>query len=134
MESTDATDAPESLYERMRVKADEIEAELKRIGYWQQQPLKPEAYQFKQAFAADTMAFPQWLQFVFLPRVREIAAQRKQVPDASNVGAYAVRELDGDPKADQLVTILSEFDSLFGTPQVYLQDGGSAGPRSPRSG
>jgi uncharacterized protein YqcC (DUF446 family) len=104
----------------MRTQAGAIEAEMRRIGYWQAEPLKPEAYRFKQAFAADTMSFPQWLQFVFLPKVRDLAQKGGELPDGSMVGAYAVRELDTDPNADQLVSLLSEFDSLFGTPTFSL--------------
>jgi uncharacterized protein YqcC (DUF446 family) len=67
---------------------------------------------FTQAFAMDTMTFTQWLQFVFIPRVREAAATN-QFPSTSSVGAQAVREFDGDPNAERLVTLLSEFDALF---------------------
>jgi uncharacterized protein YqcC (DUF446 family) len=92
--------------------ADRIEHEMRRIGYWQNQPLPPEQMQFKQAFAMDTMAFTQWLQFVFLPRVRE-AAGSKQFPSSSSVGTQAVREFDSDPNAGNLTTLLAEFDALF---------------------
>jgi uncharacterized protein YqcC (DUF446 family) len=92
--------------------ADRIEAEMRRIGYWQGQPLRPEQMQFKQAFAMDTMAFTQWLQFVFLPRVREAAAAN-QFPSDSSVGTMAVREFDGDPDAGDLTRLLNEFDALF---------------------
>ena len=56
--------------------ADRIEAEMRRIGYWQSEPLRPEQMEFTQAFAMDTMIFAQWMQFVFLPRVREGRASR----------------------------------------------------------
>jgi uncharacterized protein YqcC (DUF446 family) len=92
--------------------ADRIEHEMRRIGYWQHQPLRPEQMQFKKAFAMDTMAFTQWLQFVFLPRVRE-AAVSKQFPSSSSVGTQAVREFDGDDNAGKLTEILAEFDALF---------------------
>jgi len=92
--------------------ADLIEAEMKRIRYWQDTPLRPEQMQFTKASAMDTMTFMQWLQFVFLPRVREAAATN-QFPPSSNVGTQAVREFDGDPDADNLITLLSEFDALF---------------------
>jgi len=92
--------------------ADRIEAEMRRIGFWQNQPLLPEQMEFTQAFAMDTMTFTQWLQFVFLPRVREAAASN-QFPSNSSVGTQAVREFDGDPGAGDLVTLLSEFDALF---------------------
>jgi uncharacterized protein YqcC (DUF446 family) len=92
--------------------ADLIEREMRSIGYWQNQPLRPEQMKFTQAFAMDTMTFTQWLQFVFLPRVREAVASN-QFPSGSSVGTQAVREFDGDVNADRLVTLLSEFDALF---------------------
>jgi uncharacterized protein YqcC (DUF446 family) len=102
------------LHERAAAAIDAIEAELKRIGCWSDVPLPPDAYDFRQAFAMDTMAFSQWLQFVLVPRVREIVAARGAFPSVSHVGAHAVREFDGNHDADRLVSLLSEFDALFG--------------------
>jgi uncharacterized protein YqcC (DUF446 family) len=89
-----------------------IEDEMRRIGLWQSEPLRPDQLSFKQAFAMDTMTFSQWLQFVFLPRVREAAAGDR-FPAGSSVAAQAVREFDGDPGAGDLIKLLSEFDALF---------------------
>jgi uncharacterized protein YqcC (DUF446 family) len=89
-----------------------IEAEMRCIGFWQAEPLKPEQYQFTEAFAMDTMAFSQWLQFIFIPRVKDSATSGK-FPSKSQVGAQAVREFDGLHEASRLVTLLSEFDMLF---------------------
>ena len=61
------------------------------------------------AFGHATMAFPQWLQFVVLPAARERIASG-DLPGSSQVGAQAVRELDGVADADTLVGLLSEFD------------------------
>ena len=94
-------------------KIDAIEAEMKRIGYWQSEPLDPDQYDFERAFAMDTMVFSQWLQFIFIPRVKEIVATAGEFPPRSMVGAQAVREFDGAPEASDLVRLLSEFDALF---------------------
>src|SRR5207244_12645283 len=94
-------------------KIDEIEQEMKRIGYWRNEPLPPEMYDFHRAFAMDTMPFSYWLQFIFIPRVRSIIAERGQFPTSSMVGAQAVREFDGDDEANHLVSLLSSFDALF---------------------
>jgi uncharacterized protein YqcC (DUF446 family) len=91
----------------------EIETEMKRKGYWSTQPLPAEAYDFRQAFAIDTMTFPQWLQFVFLPRVRQILEEQGAFPAQSMVGTQAIREFDGDTNAAQLVSLLNNFDHLF---------------------
>ena len=85
---------------------------MRKIGFWQKEALAPDQLKFTQAFAMDTMTFVQWLQFIFLPRVREAIAS-DQFPTGSSVGAQAVREFDGDPDAGRLVTLLSEFDGLF---------------------
>jgi uncharacterized protein YqcC (DUF446 family) len=46
--------------ERIQAKIAEIEHEMKRIGYWQSDPLRPEQYEFRSAFAMDTRAFTNW--------------------------------------------------------------------------
>jgi uncharacterized protein YqcC (DUF446 family) len=98
---------------KVLAKLEQIEAEMKRIGLWQSEPLEPEKYEFQSAFAMDTMAFSQWLQFVFLPRVQEGAAQ-ESFPSESYVAVQAMREFDGMTEATQLVTLLTKFDALFG--------------------
>lgn len=90
-----------------------VEAELRRIGYWRNEPLPPEMYQFTQAFAMDTMPFAYWLQFIFIPRVKSIVEEKGAFPAASMVATQAVREFDGVPEAGELISRLSEFDALF---------------------
>jgi uncharacterized protein YqcC (DUF446 family) len=90
-----------------------IEAEMKRIGWWREEPLPPEMYHFTQAFAMDTMPYAYWLQFIFIPRVHAIIAERGQFPPSSSVGIQAIREFDGQDEAVDLVHLLCEFDALF---------------------
>ena len=92
---------------------DRIEQELRRLGRWQAAPLPPEAYEFSRAFAADTMSFSQWLQFVFIAKVRSLIAEAAEFPPESSVGAMAVREFDGDDAASGLISLLSEFDAAI---------------------
>src|SRR5574340_1155588 len=91
---------------------DGIEAEMRSINFWQEAPLQPEQYDFARAFGMDKMSFTQWLQFIFIPRVREAAATGN-FPGESHVAAQAVREFDGIPEAARLTRLLSEFDNLF---------------------
>ena len=92
---------------------DRVETELRRTGWWREEPLPPEMYQFTQAFAMDTMPFSYWLQFIFIPRVRTILEEKGEFPRSSMVAAQAVREFDGVPEASGLLTALSDFDALF---------------------
>lgn len=98
------------IHELLAEKADEIEAELRRLGWWNTP--KPDM-NFKQAFGMDTMAFAQWLTYVLVPRIREIVATEADPPRSSSVGVQAVRELDGDPEAEDLKGLLSELDGII---------------------
>ncbi|MCC6643530.1 YqcC family protein [Candidatus Peregrinibacteria bacterium] len=102
------------LYKVVEQKIAEIEAELKRLKRWTNGELAPEKFENMGAFGINTMTIEQWIQFVLIPRVREIIAEQGDFPADSQVGTYAMRNLDGDDEAGQLVTLLCEFDSLFG--------------------
>lgn len=102
-------------YEGASEYADKIEQELRRMGVWQEAPLPDAAYQSTRAFYGDTMSFYQWLQFVLIPRVRSVVAERGHFPPQSHIGGHAVRELDGCHEASDLITLLSAFDRFIET-------------------
>lgn len=101
------------LYTIVEDKLTAIEAEMRRIGLWQEEPLPEEAYDYTLAFAQDSMAFHQWLQFVFIPQVRKIAEDYVEFPKMSRVSPAAVRAFEDWDKADRLIDLLREFDNLF---------------------
>jgi len=92
---------------------DALEAELRRLGRWAERRPPPEAFENMGAFGGRTMAFEQWIQFVLLERIREIVRTRAVFPSSSQVGVYAVRELDGDQDADELRSLLSTLDWII---------------------
>lgn len=102
-------------YDIVAAKLAEIEAELKGIGFWRTEPLAPAQYNFQRPFGGDTMAFSQWLQFILIPRVREIIETRGEFPPQSQVAVQAAREFDGLTETERLQSLLYEFDMLFGS-------------------
>lgn len=97
----------------VRKKIGEIEDEMKRLHMWQDEPLKLEQYKITKAFGMDSMTFDQWIQFILIPKVREILDEGGTFPANSMVGVQALREFDSYPEAGNLVRLLNEFDSLF---------------------
>lgn len=93
--------------------ADLIEQELRKIGVWSEVRPPEEAFQSTRAFFGDTMSFYQWLQFVLVPRIRSIVADCGSFPARSQVGSYAVRELDGEDRAAELIAVLIRFDRFI---------------------
>lgn len=100
--------------ERIRTQLEAIVAEMDANGMNQVPPPPEEAYHDMGAFGTNTMAFPQWLKYVLVPIVTGLLESDGPWPEASMVGAHAVREFDGMPEADRLCTLLAEFDALFG--------------------
>jgi len=99
--------------QQVRRALEAIVEEMKAAGLWSEAPLPAEAYEFRAAFAADTMSFGQWLQFVLVPRVQELVARGGPFPSSSSIAVQAVREFDGQGLTT-LEARLREFDALFG--------------------
>ena len=62
----------------------------------------------------DTMAFSQWLQFVFVPMARAMIAGERPLPPSSSLAPHAVREFDGQDEAARLCDILRDIDAAVG--------------------
>ena len=54
----------------------DIECALRRGDFWQTETPPASALASTEPFAVDTIDFHQWLQFVFLPRMRELINAR----------------------------------------------------------
>lgn len=49
-----------------------LEVRLQATGDWQVAPPKPEAFASQEPFCVDTMSYPQWLKYVFIPRMQAL--------------------------------------------------------------
>lgn len=66
-----------------------IEDELRRMGLWSLQPPSVEALASDTPFACDVMPLDMWLQWVFLPRMRETVRLGLRPPAACHIHTYA---------------------------------------------
>ena len=57
------------------------------------------------------MTFQEWLQFVFLPRARELVDAGGPFPSRANVATLAVREFDGLKEFNGLIDLLDRFEA-----------------------
>jgi uncharacterized protein YqcC (DUF446 family) len=67
----------------------DIEKELRNLQLWNDAMISEEALASEQPFAVDTMTFPQWLQFIFLPRMYYMVEQRMQLPRNCGIAPMA---------------------------------------------
>jgi uncharacterized protein YqcC (DUF446 family) len=102
---------------RLVVLLDEIETEMKRLELWEVQSPPPHAFRSPNPFCFDTMAVPQWLQWVFIPRMRETLAMSIPLPAACEVAPALELYLDDvGVERGRLVALLEEFDALMPDP------------------
>src|SRR5690606_19079730 len=62
-----------------------IERELRVLGWWSEISPSAEALASQQPFGVDTMVFEQWLQWVFLPRMKFILESGNELPKVSGI-------------------------------------------------
>lgn len=96
-------------------KLEEIEAEMRRIGYWKEKSPGFDLSECKEAFCADKLSFEEWLQFIFIPHARK-AAETNMLPKSSMVGVKAMREyghMSIVAETLPLIKLLKEFDSII---------------------
>ncbi len=67
----------------------ELEAELKRQSLWEAMPPSPEALASTSPFCVDTLPFTQWLQWIYIPRLRAIMDHGAVLPTGSDIKPYA---------------------------------------------
>ena len=92
----------------------DIEKELRALRLWDAEIISDEALASVQPFAVDTMTFPQWLQFIFLPRMYFIIEQQLQLPGNCGIAPmaeeyFSVLNLPSLP----LIVHLQKIDALL---------------------
>ena len=92
----------------------QIEIELRELDLWEHEPLPDEAFQSTQPFCLDTMAFTQWLQFVFLDRMKMLVEADRPLPAVSGIAPMAEEHFRGrEESGDSLIRALEEMDQLL---------------------
>lgn len=91
-----------------------IERELRVLGWWQDQQPSDEALSSVEPFSVDTLDFDQWLQWIFLPRMKVILEHNMPLPNASGIVEMAQMVYAGHAQdTRQLQALLAQFDRLI---------------------
>lgn len=92
----------------------DIERELRYLQLWDDEMISEEALASEQPFAIDTMTFPQWLQFIFLPRMYFMIEQKMQLPGNCGIAPMAEQYFSvlALPSV-QLIRHLQKMDELL---------------------
>ncbi|MEZ3186575.1 YqcC family protein [Pseudomonas sp. LM13] len=92
-----------------------IERELRTLDLWSAEPPSPEALASVEPFCVDTLRFEQWLQWIFLPRMKAIVEADHPLPQASGICAMA-EVVYREGRVVSLLEALRAFDALIEAP------------------
>ncbi len=91
-----------------------MEAEMRRVRLWEQTAPPAAASTSLVPFCYDTLRFEQWLQWVLLPKMKEVAETDTGWPTRSDI--FPVAELTFNEygvDAGYLLVLLKQFDNFI---------------------
>lgn len=92
----------------------QIEVELRQLDVWEEEAPPREAFQSDKPFCVDTMEFTQWLQFVFVERMKILIENGHPLPEVSGMAPMAEEHFRGRPESGHgLIRELQTMDRLL---------------------
>ncbi|MGO1502243.1 MAG: YqcC family protein [Marinobacter sp.] len=88
----------------------DIEMALRQLGMWESERPHEDAFQSTEPFCIDTLAFTQWVQFVFLERMKLIIENDHPLPAVSGIAPMAEEYFRGRPESGQ--QLIREFEAV----------------------
>ena len=108
-----STEFKQQLLELLRALRDEMQ----QAQLWDAQAPSQKALRSKQPFAYDTLEFYQWLQFIFIPTLKEQLDKKKPLPTRLEISPMAEEAWRGDWKnTRQVILVLRKIDEMFNSP------------------
>lgn len=106
------------LHDQLSLQLDKLEQLLRAAGWWSLQAPEPQRLASVAPFCVDTLGFEEWLQWIFLPRMRQILQQRGRVP-AALLGPMAEQSFGTSADAAGVVVTLQVIDRLLADLQTH---------------
>lgn len=92
----------------------EREVSLRLGGKWEQNQPSAAAHSSQPSFCVDILNLGQWLQWIFLPRMKQILEQKQPLPSKSGIDVNTEELLRGKGShAGQLLRLIRRFDELI---------------------
>jgi uncharacterized protein YqcC (DUF446 family) len=92
----------------------DIESQLRQLGQWDKLPPSADALASTEPFCVDTLIFPQWLQFIFLPTMYGLLEDGKALPGRCGIAPMAQEYFRGmGLSCGELIDTLGQVDHLL---------------------
>lgn len=91
----------------------DLEQALRHIGWWQARAPEAAAFASSEPFCVDTMTFSEWLQWVYIPKMRSFIVLHGHLPAESGLTPIALEAWQGcQEDTAPLLMIIARLDRL----------------------
>jgi len=104
------------MYQQTHIYLQQLVALLKKHQLWQVEPLNPDLLDSSVPFCHDTLAFEQWLQFVFIEKLQRLIDNKQPLPRNFAVAPMAQMTLTDKSGSEDIIALLTQLDSYLGEP------------------
>ncbi|KPZ57984.1 MULTISPECIES: YqcC family protein [unclassified Pseudoalteromonas] len=104
------------MYQQTQAYLNQLSTLLKKHKLWQITPIEANRLQSQVPFCHDTMAFEQWLQFVFIEKMQQLITLNQPLPQNFAIAPMAEMALVGKTGSGEIIALLSELDAFLGNP------------------
>ncbi|WP_394127111.1 YqcC family protein [Vibrio hepatarius] len=91
---------------------DALEGEMRKQGQWQQHSPSVEALSSQEPFAIDSLTPLEWLQWIFVARIRLLVKESQPLPTGFAMAAYFEECWKEEQGMTPLITILQQIDKV----------------------
>lgn len=91
---------------------EQINQEMIQLDLWQSTMPSEEALASVEPFCCDTLSFPQWLEFIFIPKMNMLIDSKLPLPQQLVILPMAEQSLTNGNCAS-LISLIAQLDTLF---------------------
>jgi uncharacterized protein YqcC (DUF446 family) len=94
----------------------ELELQLKASSLWSTHTPSAAAMASTAPFACDALSFEQWLQYIFIPKMRQLITTNSPLPTQMAIAPMAEQTWQTQPDKQSIIKLLIKFDQLLVNP------------------
>ncbi len=105
----------QELQKQLREKLQELENNLQTAQMWDSTAPEAEKLNSREPFCVDTLAFEQWLQWIFIPRLHTMLSNNfNGLPNKSDIHTMAVYQFKNySQNTTDICSTISDIDKLL---------------------
>lgn len=92
---------------------DLLELELKKLQLWDLQTPTQGMLASKEPFSVDVLSPSQWLQWIFIPKMKKLIETQMDIPKPFSIAPYFEEAFKDEADKNTLIDLIKHIDSII---------------------